>query len=203
MDSFAHQIVAYIGAHPQFALLIIGATAFGESFAFLSLLFPGTTILIAAGALVKAHAVDPVSAALAGGIGAILGDAVSYWIGRRFGAVIPGTWPFRGHPEALERGIAFFRRYGWASVFIGRFFGPLRAVIPLAAGMLKMPPTPFYLANVLSAIIWAPALLFSGYLLSTAASGSWDAEDKLLILVLGLACVVALGMGLRRLFGLR
>jgi membrane protein DedA with SNARE-associated domain len=143
MDSLTHQIIGFIAAHPHLAVFVIGATAFGESFAFLSLLFPGTTILIAAGALVKAHAIDPVSAAVAGSIGAILGDAISFWIGRRFGPFIPGIWPFRKHPDTLAQGIGFFKRYGWASVFVGRFFGPLRAVIPLAAGMLKMPTLPF------------------------------------------------------------
>jgi membrane protein DedA with SNARE-associated domain len=202
MDSFSHQIVTYIAAHPQMAIFIIGVTAFGESFAFLSLLFPGTTILIAAGALVKAHAVDPVSAVVAGSIGAILGDMISFWIGRRFGAVIPGIWPFRKHPDALAQGIDFFRRYGWASVFIGRFFGPLRAVIPIAAGMLKMPALPFYVANILSAIIWAPALLFSGFLISTAASSGWDIEDKLFVFLVVSALAVAISLALRRLFKL-
>jgi len=200
MDSIIHTVVGYTAAHPDMAFFVISATAFGESFAFLSLLFPGTAILIAAGALAKAHAIDPVSAAVAGCIGAILGDAISFWIGRRFDAVIPGVWPFRRHPQSLAQGIDFFRGYGWAGVFIGRFFGPLRAVVPLAAGMLKMATLPFYLANILSAIIWAPALLLSGYLLSGAASSGRDIEDKLFVALLAVTCVVALGYGLRWLF---
>ncbi len=203
MDALSHQIVAYITAHPELAVLVIGGTAFGESFAFLSLLFPGTTILIAAGALVKAHAVDPVSAALAGSIGAILGDAISFWIGRRFGTLIPKIWPFRTHPDALAQGMDFFRRYGWASVFIGRFFGPLRAIVPLAAGMMEMPTIPFYAANCLSALVWAPALLFSGYLLSSAALSGWDIEDKLFVLVLALTAIVAAVYWARRIFRVR
>ncbi|MDE2265225.1 MAG: DedA family protein, partial [Alphaproteobacteria bacterium] len=147
----------------------------------MSLLFPGTTILIAAGTLVKAHAIAPVPAVLAGMIGAVLGDAVSFWIGRRFDKIIPNVWPFRTHPKLLEQGITFFRHYGWASVFIGRFFGPLRAVIPLAVGMLDMPAAPFYVANVLSALIWAPTLLFSGYIIGTAAASGWGIEDKLFV----------------------
>ncbi len=203
MDALSHQIVAYITAHPELAVFVIGGTAFGESFAFLSLLFPGTTILIAAGALVKAHAVDPVSAALAGSIGAILGDAISFWIGRRFGTLIPKIWPFRAHPDALAQGMDFFRRYGWASVFIGRFFGPLRAIVPLAAGMMEMPTIPFYVANCLSALVWAPALLFSGYLLSSAALSGWDIEDKLFVLVLALTAIVAAVYWARRIFRVR
>ncbi|MBU6296933.1 MAG: DedA family protein [Alphaproteobacteria bacterium] len=203
MDNLSHLIIAYITAHPDVAIFVIGATAFGESFAFLSLLFPGTTILIAAGALVKAHALDPVSAAAAGSAGAVLGDAISFWIGRRFGGAVPNLWPFRRHPDALEKGIAFFRRYGWASVFIGRFFGPLRAIVPLAAGMMEMPTVPFYVANCLSAIVWAPALLLSGFLLSSAASSGWDIEDKLFVIALAAAAVIAAVYWARRLFQVR
>ena len=203
MEDFTRQIVGYIAAHPHLAVFVIGATAFGESFAFLSLLFPGTTILIAAGALVKAHAIDPVSAALAASLGAILGDAISFWIGRRFGHVIPKVWPFRSHPGALTQGIDFFRRYGWASVFIGRFFGPLRAIVPLAAGMMEMPALPFYVANCLSAVIWAPALLLSGFLLGGAASSGWDIEDKLFVVLLVLTAVVVVIYWARRIFRVR
>ena len=47
-------------------------------------------------------------------------------------------------------------------MFIGRFFGPVRAVIPLAAGIMRMRRGRFWLANVASAIVWAPMLLFAG-----------------------------------------
>jgi membrane protein DedA with SNARE-associated domain len=56
----------------------------------------------------------------------------------------------------------FFAKHGGKSVFIGRFFGPVRAVVPLAAGVLRMPRGLFWLANVTSAIVWAPMLVFAG-----------------------------------------
>jgi membrane protein DedA with SNARE-associated domain len=203
LGNFTHQIIVFIAAHPNLAVLVIAVTAFGESFVFLSLLFPGTAILLAAGALVRAHALDPLSAVLAGCAGAILGDMVSFWIGRRFGSVIPKLWPFRRHPDTLAQGIGFFERYGWASVFIGRFFGPLRAIVPLAAGMLKMPRLPFYVANCLSALIWAPALLFSGFLLNSAVLSGWSLEAKLFALALILVGAFVIGHKLRHLFKVR
>lgn len=200
---YVHQIVAYITAHPEMALLIIAGTAFGESFAFLSLFFPGTAILIAAGTLASTNAINPVSAALAGIIGGVLGDAISFWLGTRFGPALPGIWPFRHHRAALDQAIAFFQRFGWASVFIGRFFGPLRAIIPLAAGMLKMPPGAFYIANILSAVIWAPALLYSGYLIGAAAARGWNIEVLFTLLAVIAAGAIALGIALRRRLGIR
>ncbi len=48
------------------------------------------------------------------------------------------------------------------AIFIGRFFGPLRASVPLIAGILEMPIIPFQIANFSSAFIWAWALLTLG-----------------------------------------
>ncbi|MDE2462315.1 MAG: DedA family protein [Alphaproteobacteria bacterium] len=200
MNGLNHHIIAYIAAHPDWAILVVGVSAFGESLAIVSLFFPGTAVLIAAGALVQAGALDPVSVVFAASFGAISGDAISYWIGQRFGAVIPRMWPFRIRPGIIAGGIAFFRRYGWASVFIGRFFGPVRAVVPLIAGMMAMPVRPFYVANCLSAIVWAPALLLSGILLGGTLSTGWTIEDRLFVIALAIAFLAVLGYWLRRFF---
>jgi hypothetical protein len=52
MEQFAQPLIEFIQAHQNWAIAVMFITAFGESFAFLSLLFPGTTLLIAAGTLV-------------------------------------------------------------------------------------------------------------------------------------------------------
>lgn len=184
MDQYVHELVAFIAAHAAWTAPIMFVVAFGESFAFLSLLFPGTAIMIAAGALIPSGAV-PVLPLLAGGIaGAALGDGVSYWIGLRFGHHVPKLWPFTKRPELLERGHAFFHKHGGKSIFIGRFFGPVRAVIPLVAGMMGMPARTFWIANVASALIWAPLLLVPGALASSvleAANGEGDWELAILL----------------------
>jgi membrane protein DedA with SNARE-associated domain len=95
-------------------------------------------------------------------LGAVLGDAVSYWLGRRFGGALAQVWPFTRNPELLPQGVRFFRKWGGLSVFIGRFFGPLRAVVPLAAGIMQMPRGRFWIANLTSALLWAPLLMFAG-----------------------------------------
>jgi membrane protein DedA with SNARE-associated domain len=162
MDDMVQPTLAFIAAHAHWAAAIMFVTAFGESFAFLSLLFPGTTVLITAGTLMSLGKL-PYGPVLIGAVlGATLGDSVSYWIGRRFGGGIARLWPFSRHPELLPNGIRFFARHGGKSVFIGRFFGPLRAVIPLAAGIMAMPRGWFWIANIASALVWAPMLLFAG-----------------------------------------
>ncbi|HLY06368.1 MAG TPA: DedA family protein, partial [Rhizomicrobium sp.] len=132
-----------------------------------SFLFPGTTIMVIAGTLARwpfnPHGVVSVWPLMIGGIlGAVLGDAISFSLGRRFGHYLEKHWYFVRNPDFLPRGYRFFERYGTASVFIGRFFGPVRAAIPLVAGIMEMPWRQFWIANVGSALIWAPALLLIG-----------------------------------------
>ncbi len=170
MIHLINDMVHFIAVHSAWTFPVMFITAFGESFVLLSLLFPGTTIMIAAGLLVPSGTI-PLVSLLAGGIsGAVLGDAVSWWLGRRYGHLLTERRPFRVRPEFLARGEALFRKYGGASVFIGRFFGPFRAVIPITAGLMRMPARSFWTANILSALIWAPALILPGSLATIVAS---------------------------------
>jgi len=186
MDDWAQPLLEVIKAHSDWAALVMFITAFGESFAFVSLLFPGTTVLIAAGTLLSGGTL-PYGPILASAIlGAVLGDSVSYWLGRSFGGGITRVWPFSRHPDLLPRGILFFERHGGKSVFIGRFFGPIRAVIPLAAGIMQMPRGRFWFANVTSALVWAPMLLFAGDLAGEAGDRLIGSANTLVLVFAGL-----------------
>jgi membrane protein DedA with SNARE-associated domain len=198
MDSFATEILAFIKTNPGWASFAIGLTAFGESFVFLSLLFPGTAILIATGALISEGLLDPFLPAVAGIMGAVLGDAISFWIGRKSGPLLPTLWPFRANPQRLTHGIRFFARYGGTSVFIGRFFGPLRAMVPVSAGMMNMPTGRFYVANLLSAMIWAPGLIYLGDRLSSIL-GPGGLATKVFYIALAAALFTVLGSWIRQL----
>jgi membrane protein DedA with SNARE-associated domain len=191
MEDLAQPLLEFIRAHSDWAAVVMFITAFGESFAFVSLAFPGTTVLIAAGTLLAAGTLPYGPVLVAAILGAVLGDSVSYWIGRRFGGAIIRIWPFSRNPELLPQGIRFFERHGGKSVFIGRFFGPVRAVIPLAAGIMRMSRARFWVANVTSAIVWAPMLLLAG-----------DAVGKAGDQLIGSANTVLLVFGALTLFGL-
>jgi membrane protein DedA with SNARE-associated domain len=154
--------VAFISHHAGWTFPVMFIAAFGESFVFVSLLFPGTAIIVAAGLLVPGGTLHPLPLLAGAILGAVLGDGVSWHLGRRYGHLLENRWPFTRRPQLLKQGEAFFSRYGLASVFLGRFFGPLRATIPLIAGIARMRPLPFWLSNIISALIWAPALLVSG-----------------------------------------
>ena len=182
-------VSAFILSHSAWAMPIIFLVVFCESFAFLSLLVPGTAILAAAGTLAGAGTL-PVADLLIGAIpGAILGDAASYWLGRRFGSRILAARPFRDHPEMIAKGQDYLQRYGALSEFVCRFFGPLRAVVPLMAGMGGMRAGPFMVANVASAVVWAPAVLMSGAVIGWLAEQGLRGDYWTLLALAALALV--------------
>lgn len=82
-------------------------------------------------------------------------------------------WPLSRHPELIPRREAFVKNWGIPGIFIGRFFGPLRAVVPLIAGIFEMPYWRFQVANFVSAFVWAAALLTLGDVISVALQWLW------------------------------
>jgi membrane protein DedA with SNARE-associated domain len=196
-------IVAFISHHAEWTFPVIFITAFGESFVFVSLLFPGTAILIAAGLLVPGGTLHPFPLLSGAILGAVLGDSVSWQLGRSYGHLLEKRWPFTRNPQLLKQGEAFFARFGLASVFLGRFFGPLRATIPLIAGIAKMPPLPFWVSNIVSALIWAPALLLSGsaiVMFAQSLSASRPVKIAAVVVVIALLALLV-RLAHRRWFG--
>lgn len=146
-------------AHPLWCFPIAGVIAFSESFVGISFIIPGTVLLITLGGVIGASHI-PLFPAWAGAVlGSVLGDWISFWIGFHYHHQILHIWPFKRFEDQIEKGLHFFHRFGAWAIVIGRFLGPLRATVPLVAGMSELEFWPFQLANTASAIVWAFALL--------------------------------------------
>ena len=163
LEEIANEVVAFVQRNETWAIPVVFALAFGESLVFISLLLPATVALFGIGGLIAAGGVAFLPICVAAAAGAALGDWLSFWIGVVFKDSIGNVWPLSRYPDMLPRGHDFVEKYGIYAVFIGRFFGPLRATVPLAAGILGMPFWHFQLANITSAIIWAFGLMGAGY----------------------------------------
>ncbi|MBK5931192.1 bifunctional DedA family/phosphatase PAP2 family protein [Halochromatium salexigens] len=191
----------WISANPAWAYLAVFLVAFAESVAVVGMIVPGVMLLFAAGALIATGELafwPTVTLAIAG---AISGDSLSYWIGARYRHQIRAHWPFNRHPKPLDRGVAFFEKYGAMSVAFGRFVGPGRAIIPLVAGMMRMPRTRFAAANISSAIAWGPAYLAPGIVFGASLKLAAEAAARLAILILILSALLWAAVWLaRRLF---
>ena len=172
-QEIVNSVTAFVREHAAWAPAIVFALAFAESLAFISLLVPAWGALVAIGALATAGHVDLWAVWIAGALGAAGGDWLSYWIGRKLEYSVAHIWPLSRHPQLIPRGERFVRRWGVLGIFIGRFFGPLRAVVPLIAGIFEMPQFYFQIANVTSALVWAAVLLVLGGGISEFAQWLW------------------------------
>ena len=103
-------------------------------------------------------------------------------------------WPLKQQRTGVARARLFFYRYGFASVLIGRFLGPIRSTIPTVAGVMGMAQSRFQLANVLSAFLWMPLMLAPGYITARSLGTAENAQQIAMMIGAGLS--VLLGCGL-------
>ncbi|OOZ38107.1 hypothetical protein BOW53_16540 [Solemya pervernicosa gill symbiont] len=179
-------LLDWLTAHPGWAGLIVFLIACSESLAIVGLIVPGAFLLFAIGTLVGLQ-ILPLWPTLAWtAAGAIIGDGISFWLGRHYHMRLKVIWPFRNHPRLLARGISFFHRHGGKSILIGRFVGPVRPIIPAVAGMLNMPTQRFLTINVLSALAWAPAYILPGTLFGASLELASEVAGRLTLLLLTL-----------------
>lgn len=164
LDDFK-PFIDWLQMNPGLATLAVFCISCAESLAIIGLFIPGTIIMPAIGGMVGAGVLPAYWILLAAILGAMVGDGLSYWLGHHFHNQIRSFWPFNRVPNMLNHGEHFFNKYGGLSVFIGRFVGPVRPIIPVVAGMLNMPSTRFLLANIFSAIAWALVYMAPGMLL--------------------------------------
>ncbi|MDQ1081892.1 DedA family protein [Pseudoroseomonas cervicalis] len=157
--------LAWIEAHQAWAGPAVFLLAFLEALPLVGLVVPGSALIFGAGLLV-ASGVLPLWPVMAGAaLGAALGDSSGYWLARRQGrSLVRGRLP-RRYRRLYARSLVGFRRWGWWAVFASRFFAPLRAFIPVVAGLAGMRHGRFQSANLPSALLWAPLILMPGQLL--------------------------------------
>lgn len=149
--------------HPVWLLIAIFLTAFAESLAFVGLVVPGVVMLVVLGGAAQFAGISLWSLLAVGFLGALIGDVLSYYWGtQRRDGIWEAPYLRRYHPWLL-RGADFFQRWGWASIFVGRFVGPVRPVVPVVAGVLGMPARQFWLVDLLACLCWAPVYLLPGY----------------------------------------
>ena len=162
-DSLVHTIVTFVKEHRSWAAPLMLVLAFTESLAFVSLVLPAWTVLVAIGTIIGASGgADFWIVLVAAAVGAALGDWLSYWLGYHYNEQIGGMWPISRYPELLPKGRAFFDKWGAGAIWLGRFTGPLRASVPIIAGAVRMPQLSFQIANWGSALLWAFVLMQFG-----------------------------------------
>ncbi|MDD4333385.1 MAG: bifunctional DedA family/phosphatase PAP2 family protein [Patescibacteria group bacterium] len=173
------------------AYWVIFFISLAESLAFVGLLIPGTIFMMGIGFLASNKIIDIGDAFVFAIAGAIAGDAISFYLGRR------GTNLFKTENKIfklthLNMGEKFFFKHGNKSIFLGRFIGPLRPIIPFVAGMFKMKAGRFFFWNILSAIGWGIFYISIGYFFgeSWKEIATWAHKTKYFVITLALIIII-------------
>ncbi|MFW9100981.1 bifunctional DedA family/phosphatase PAP2 family protein [Pseudomonas sp. P4795] len=163
MGPWLDSVTGWLAANPQWLAAAVFVVALVECLAIAGLIVPGTVLLFAVAVLAGSGALSLSETLVLGFLGGILGDLISYFVGRHFHQNIRRLPGLRHHPEWMAGAESYFQRYGIASLLVGRFIGPLRPMLPMVAGMCDMPFPRFAAVSLLAAAGWSLAYLLPGW----------------------------------------
>jgi membrane protein DedA with SNARE-associated domain len=161
LDQYLAHLLSSLNIAPGLVYLIVFLAAIIEALPAIGTFFPGHTIIIFSGILVV-QGVSGLLLAVLASLGAIIGDGIAYFFGRRYGE------RFINHRrpavrKAMKKSHEFFEKYGFFSLILGRFTPVTRAFIPVIAGSSHMEPKKFWIANVIGGILWGTSAVLLGY----------------------------------------
>jgi membrane protein DedA with SNARE-associated domain len=145
------------------AYLVVGLVIGVES---MGVPLPGETTLVAAALLASQHHLKIEFVILAAAAGAIIGDSIGYFVGRKAGRQLFDRLGRRFHhfsPDRIVRAEKYFHKYGVWTVFFGRFVALLRIFAGPMAGMLRMHYPRFLAANAAGGIAWSATIGIVAY----------------------------------------
>ena len=127
---------------------------------------PGETITLLGGYAAGSGHLNLMGVVAAATSGAILGDNLGYWLGRRLGWAVMlrlGRLLRQSDGQMEEMRVRFLLHAG-KSVFLGRFVAVLRVIAGPMAGAVGMPYRKFLLCNAAGALVWATTMVSLAWL---------------------------------------
>lgn len=173
----------------QAGYLGIFAVVFAESGLLVGFFLPGDSLLLSAGLLASQGFFDIRFLLLLISAGAVLGDSVGYWFGKKTGPrIFKREDSLFFHKDNILRAKAFYEKHGGKTIILARFFPMIRTFAPIVAGVGEMAYPRFLFFNIFGGIGWAFLLTLSGYFLGNVIPGI----DRYFLLIL--LIVVALSL---------
>ena len=191
-EVMGHVLERILQLPPLLALALVFLLPALEASAFVGVVLPGEIGVILGGVLANQHKLALAAVLVAGVAGAIIGDSIGYWVGKRYGETLLAKIPNRIlKPEHIQKAEDSVRHFGGRAVFVGRFTAALRALVPGMAGMSRVHYGRFLTWNAIGGLIWASAFVMLGYL-----AGSQYTQIEHYANYIGLALLVAIGIAL-------
>ena len=154
---------------------------------------PGETVTLLGGYAAGSGQLNLLGVMGAAAGGAMLGDNIGYWVGRRLGwglILKVGRWLGQS-PAQLEKLRDQFLRHAGKSVLLGRFVAVLRVVAGPMAGAVGVPYPKFLLCNVVGATLWATTMVSLAWL-----GGRWIPVERMVkgVVEFGLGALVLVAL---------
>jgi membrane-associated protein len=147
-----------------YAVLVV--IVFTETGLLVGFFLPGDSLLITAGLVAGAGALDIWLLNLLLSIAAVAGDSVGYAIGARLGPrLFTREKSLLFNPRHVERTRRFYARHGAKTIVIARFVPIVRTFAPVVAGVGQMSYRRFLVYNVVGGVGWVLSMTWTGYLL--------------------------------------
>lgn len=196
MDYF-NFLTSTIESFGVFAYLLVFLASFAESIAFIGTIIPGGIIITLAGFFASQGYFNIINLIWVATAGAILGDGLSYFLGTKGKNFFSNENKFLKISH-LEAGEEFFKKHGSKSVFLGRFIGFLRPIVPFIAGLSRMKKSTFFLWNISSAFLWSTSHVVVGYFFGNAIYLIEDWTKKIGLLAAFIVVIIILVLLWRR-----
>ncbi|MGC9603556.1 MAG: DedA family protein [Minisyncoccia bacterium] len=191
MQDFVNNLIPTIRDLGDTTYLIIFVICILETIPFAGVILPATVVLAVAGFFASLGFLDAKDLIWVATIGAIIGDALSFYIGKFGGQRMFSETARFFKTKYIDKAESFFERHGGKSVFWGRFISPIRPFIGFAAGIGKMDQKRFWVFNVASAPVWATIFVMVGFLFGEGWQAAVSWIDKIILLSL---CVIVLAI---------
>jgi membrane-associated protein len=163
LDTTLGSAITAYGAWIYAALFFI---VFCETGLVVTPFLPGDSLLFAAGAFAAAGQLDPWIVFGLMFSAAVLGDALNYRIGRKFGASIVAKGSFLGLPiraAHVAKTQSYYARYGVKTIVLARFIPIVRTIAPFVAGVGEMSAATFTKYNIIGGLLWTALFVLGGY----------------------------------------
>ena len=183
-----NEVILWLKDNPEWIALGIFGAAFIESFALIGVIIPGVVLL----AVISGMAASTLSVfelVLIAYVASFLADILSFLLGTGISKSIDNLWPFNKYPNLLVLGRSFMKRFGILGVFLGKFIGPIRPLLPLTAGSLGMNFKYFLTVEIFSSFLWALLYTVPGYY---AGKSILDSQFNLKWLIAAIIGVIVL-----------
>lgn len=182
----------WVAAHPTASLVILFLCCAAESIIVLGVLIPTTLVLLAGGALVALGALELGPVLTASVLGAVFGDSLNFWAGRRWGRrALESHYALR-YQEAIARSQRLFDRHGAKALVLARFIGLVRPFVAAIAGAYRMSHARFLAVEFFAAALWAGPIVLVGVVFGASIGLASEVATRLAILLL--ASLVVLGV---------